>query len=110
LVFSAGDQRWFERRWQLIKLLAEAGWLIGVSLQPMLEPIVLTPDFLALARWCICGGEQSPGYREMDPDWARSLLRQCKGANPLLPIFVKQMARGWLPPDLLLFREFPQVC
>ena len=107
LVISAGDQRWLERRWELVKPLAEAGWTIGVSLQPMLELIVLPPDFLRLARWCICGGEQSPGDREMDPDWARALLRQCKGADPQLAIFIKQMARGWLPPDLLLFRTMP---
>ena len=47
LVFSAGDQRWFDRRWQLIRPLAESGWIIGVSLQPMLGPVVLPPDFLA---------------------------------------------------------------
>jgi protein gp37 len=106
LVFSAGDQRWFERRWQLIRPLAESGWTIGTSIQPMLGPVVLPPDFLALARWVIVGGEQHPGHRVMDPDWARALRDQCKAAG--LPFFVKQMTQGWLPPDLQI-REFPKV-
>jgi protein gp37 len=104
--FSAGDQRWFERRWQLVRPLAESGWLTFVSIQPMLGPVTLPPDFLALGRWVICGGEQFPGKREMDPNWARALRDQCKAAG--LPIFVKQMTRGWRPPDLL-FQEFPQI-
>jgi protein gp37 len=105
LGFSAGDQRWWDRRWQLIRPLAEQGWFIFTSIQPMLGPVVLAPDFRRLGRWVICGGEQHPGHREMDPDWARSLRGQCAGR---LPFFVKQMTTGWLPLDLL-FREFPKV-
>jgi protein gp37 len=74
----------------------------------MLTPVVLPPDFLRLGRWVICGGEQHPGKREANPDWMRSLRDQCKGADPPLPFFCKQMTTGWLPPDLL-FREFPKV-
>lgn len=86
--------------------LAEQGWIVGTSIQPMLTLVVLSPDFLTLGRWVICGGEQPPGYRVMDPNWVRSLRNQCKGAG--VPLFVKQMTSGWLPPDLL-FRDFPQV-
>jgi protein gp37 len=108
LVFSAGDQRNWDWRWRIMRQLAEQGWIIGTSIQPMLTQVTLPPDFLRLGRWVICGGEQFPGKREMHPDWARSLRDQCKAANPPLPIFIKQMTRGWLPPDLL-FREFPKV-
>jgi protein gp37 len=86
--------------------LAEQGWLLFVSLAPMLRPIILPDDFLKLGRWVICGGEQPPGYREMDPDRARALRDQCAAAG--IPIFIKQMTRGWLPPDLH-FRQFPVV-
>ena len=99
--FSAGEQRWWDVRWKVIRLPAESGWTIFTSIQPMLGPVVLPPDFLALARRVICGGEQAPGHREMDANWARA---QCSADR--LPFFVKQMTQGWLPPDLLL-RQFP---
>jgi protein gp37 len=106
LGFSAGNQQWWDLRWRMMRPLAEQGWFIFTSIQPMLAPVTLPPDFLRLGRWVICGGEQHPGHREMDANWARSLRDQCKAAG--LPFFVKQMTRGWLPPDLL-FREFPKV-
>jgi len=106
LVFSAGDQRWWDLRWNIMRPLAEAGWTVGTSIQPMLGPVVVAPDYQALGRWVICGGEQHPGHRVTDPDWARALRDQCKAAG--LPFFVKQMTSGSRPPDLL-FREFPKV-
>src|SRR5262249_51161714 len=108
LVFSAGDQTFWDLRWRIMRPLAEAGWMVGTSIAPMLEQVTLPPDFLRLGRWVICGGEQHPGHRWMHPDWVRSLLHQCKTADPPLPLFVKQMTSGWLPPDLL-YREFPKV-
>ncbi len=106
LIFSAGDQLWWDRRWAVMRVLAERGWMVGTSIQPMLTLVVLSPDFLTLARWVIVGGEQAPGDRDMDPNWVRSLLGQCLAAG--VPFFVKQMTRGWIPPDLL-FRQFPEV-
>jgi protein gp37 len=106
LLFSAGDQKWWDLRWAIMRAPAERGWVVGTSIQPMLEPVVLPPDFLRLGRWVIVGGEQPPGNRYMDPNWVRSLLGQCLGVG--MPFFVKQMTRGWIPPDLL-FRQFPQV-
>jgi protein gp37 len=103
LGFSAGDQRWWDLRWSIMRPLAESGWFIFTSIQPMLAPVVLPPDFLALGKWVIVGGEQFPGHREIDPDWARALRDQCINAG--LPFFMKQMTRGWRPPDLL-FQEF----
>jgi len=108
LVFSAGDQTFWDPRWAIMRQLAEQGWMVGTSIQPMLNRVILPDDFLRLGCWVICGGEQPPGYRVANPDWMRSLRDQCKDANPPLPFFVKQMTSGWLPPDLL-FREFPKV-
>jgi protein gp37 len=106
LVFSAGGQRWWDWRWNIMRPLAEAGWIVGTSIQPMLKLVILPDDFRRLGRWVICGGEQYPGHRKMDPDWARSLRDQCKGANPPVRFYCKQMTRGWRPPDLL-FQELP---
>lgn len=86
--------------------LAENGWLTFTSLQPLLEPVTLPPDFLSLGRWCSVGGEQHPGNREMDFSWVRDLRDQCRAAG--IPIFVKQATRKWLPPDLQI-RDFPKV-
>jgi protein gp37 len=108
LVFSAGDQRWLDVRWRIMRPLAEQGWRVGVSLQPLLGPVVLPPDFLRLGKWVIVGGEQHPGHRVMDPNWARALRDQCLGADPKMPLFVKQMTSLWRPPDLL-YQQFPEI-
>jgi protein gp37 len=106
LIFSAGDQGWWDRRWAIMRALAERGWMVCTSIAPMLTRVVLPDDFLRLGWWVICGGEQAPGNRPMDPNWARSLRDQCAAVG--LPFFMKQMTRGWIPPDLL-FRRFPEV-
>ena len=86
--------------------LAEQGWTVFASLQPLMERIVLPPDFLELANWVRFGGEQFPGNREMDLDWARSLRDQAQAAG--IPIFIQHATRMWLPPDLHI-RDFPKV-
>jgi protein gp37 len=105
LIFSAGDQRRWDWCWAIMRPLAEQGWMVGTSIAPMLTPVVLSEDFLELGKWVICGGEQAPGNRWMDPNWVRSLSAQCV---PLMPFFMKQMTRGWPPPDLL-FHKFPEI-
>lgn len=54
-----------------------------VSVEPLLGPLVLPPDFLALGKraWAIVGGETGPGARPMWPDWPRSLRDQCSEAG-----------------------------
>jgi len=44
--------------------------------------------------WVICGGESGPDARPMNPDWARSLLKQCREAD--VPFFFKQWGE-WMP-------------
>jgi len=105
LGFSVPDQSLFNVRWPIMRPLAEQGWWVIVSLSPLLAPVVLPPDFLDRAKWVLVGGEQAPGNRPMVPDWARSLRDQCRAAH--LPFFLKQMARGWIPPDLQIW-EFPK--
>jgi protein gp37 len=111
LGFSAENQEWFDRRLADMRPLAELGWFIFVSIAPMIGPVRLPPDFLALGRrtWVIVAGEQGRhrDCRDMDPDWGRAVREQCKAAN--IAFFMKQMARGApIPPDLRI-REFPSV-
>jgi protein gp37 len=85
LGFSAEDQRWFDCRWADVRPLAQAGWRVFVSVAPMIGPVVLPDDFLALGPrvWVIVAGEQGPHdrCRNMDPDWARTIRDQCKKAG-----------------------------
>ena len=51
LGFSAGDQRWWDVRWKIMRPLAKQGWTIFTSIAPMLTPVILPPDFLELGAW-----------------------------------------------------------
>jgi protein gp37 len=112
LIFSAEDQEHFDSRWLLLRPLAERGWLVGVDLAPLVGPVRLPDDALALLRWVILAGEcvsGTPGsiIRPMDPAWARSIKRQCRDGG--IPLFVKRMTgEDPIPPDLL-DRQFPKI-
>ena len=113
LGFSAENQEWFVRRWADMRRLAELGWFIFVSIAPMIGPVILPDDFLALGQqaWVIVSGEQRvPGThpRPMKRQWARAVRDQCAKAG--IPFFFKQMAGGApIPPDLQNLRHFPSA-
>jgi protein gp37 len=109
LGFSAERQQEFDIRWSDVRTLANAGWFTFVSIAPMIAPVTLCDDFLALGKrtWVIVAGEQGPHARcrDMDPQWARAIRDQCAVAG--IPFFMKQMAkREAIPPDLHI-RQFP---
>ena len=85
LCFSAGNQEWFDRRWADMRALAEAGWFVFVSIAPMIGPVSLPDDFLALAKWVIVNGEceqiEPERCRPMDAAWVRAILDQCRAAK-----------------------------
>jgi protein gp37 len=110
LGFSAENQDCFDTRWADMRPLADADWNIFGSVAPLIGPVVLPPDLLALGdrAWIIVAGEQGPhaDCRDMDPDWARAIRDQCKASG--IKFFFKQMARKEaIPPDLLVERHFP---
>lgn len=110
LGFSAENQEWFDRRWPDMRPLAEAGWFNFVSLAPLLGPVTLPADFLALSKWVIVAGEQRiprTPCRPMKPQWARAIRDQCAVAG--IPFLLKQMARGAPRPPDLRVRQFPSV-
>lgn len=74
------------------------------------EELGLTPPRLD---WVIVGGESGPRHRPFDPDWARSIVAQCRDAG--VSCFVKQLGGARpgnkledLPEDLRV-REYPEV-
>jgi protein gp37 len=111
LGFSAERQPEFDTRWNHMRILAASGWTVFASIAPMLAPINLPHDFLALRAhgWVIVSGEQGrrERCRDMDPSWARAVRDQCNLSG--VPFFCKQMARREpIPPDLFV-RQFPTV-
>jgi protein gp37 len=111
LGFSAGRQRHFDKRWEDMRPLAEAGWFVYVVLAPLLERIVLPDDFRRLAKWVVLYGEGEGApperCRPMDPRWARSVRDQCAEAG--IPFFLRAMAKGEPRPPDLRIRQFPKV-
>lgn len=74
---------------RLLSLKARLGipW-VGLSMEPLLGPVVLRSEWLRELDWIIVGGESGPHARPMHPYWARSLRDQCAGAG--VPFFFKQ--------------------
>jgi protein gp37 len=70
-----------------IPLLLECPWAKkGLSLEPLLGPIDVTP-YLKDIDWVVVGAETGPKRRVCDPDWIRSVVAQCEEAD--VPLFVK---------------------
>jgi protein gp37 len=107
--FSAGNQDEFIELSPPVLELARRGWTTFGSFAPLIEPIVVTDEFLRLIKWLIVSGEKTKHERcrYMDPAWALSLLAQCRAAH--IPFFMKRMSFDeYIPPELF-FREFPRV-
>ena len=93
LGFSAGTQETFDEAWASMRPLAEMGWTVFVSLEPLIGPVRLPADFLAFGHrvQVITGGEsgsKKQKVRPAHPDWFRLLRDQCVGAG--VPFFFKQ--------------------
>lgn len=102
-------------------LLSIPAVLRFVSIEPMLGPVGLRPEWLevksegqymnivecdhGLIGWVICGGETGPQARYMEPEWAREIKKAC--ARTDIPFFMKQMTGKKPIPAHLHSREFP---
>lgn len=82
---SVENQEWADKRLPL--LLDVPVRVRFLSCEPLLGPIDLSAWIEHLS-WVIVGGESGPGFRLMDPDWARVLRDQCAAAS--VPYFFKQ--------------------
>lgn len=80
---SVEDERVVKRIDDLRQVPASVRFL---SCEPLLGPLNdLELDGIG---WVIVGGESGPGARSMEPDWVRSILKQCRRAR--VPFFFKQ--------------------
>lgn len=80
---------------ELLKVPAKVHFL---SCEPLLENIELElsgrnyginfDTWSARIDWVIVGGESGPGARPIDPEWVRSIKRQCEDSS--VPFFFKQ--------------------
>ena len=96
---SVENQKYAEMRIpQLVSVPAVVHFL---SCEPLLGPIDFThalryenPEwlkdhgYLRDIEWVIAGGESGPGFRPMDPSWARDIRAQCATVD--VPFFYKQ--------------------
>ena len=105
----------YDRILSLLNTPAAVRW---ISAEPLLAPIDLSPYFrrnlpddastwqqATGLDWVVCGGESGPGFRPMEPDWARFMSDQCKLAG--VPFFMKQMAGKAAIPSDLMIRQYP---
>jgi protein gp37 len=84
---SVESQKYAEER--IPVLLANDCAVRFLSCEPLLGPLDLRP-YLGpdKVNWVIVGGESGPGWRVMDPEWARDIRGQCHAAG--VPFFFKQ--------------------
>ncbi|WP_404711531.1 DUF5131 family protein [Sphingomonas sp. MMS24-J13] len=67
---------------RLLALKAKLGipW-VGLSIEPMLGPIVLRQEWLKHLDWVIVGGESGAGARPLNPLWPTAVRDQCAAAD-----------------------------
>jgi protein gp37 len=88
LIATVENQEWADVR--IPQLLSVPAVVHGLSCEPLLGPIVLPNEFLALGRraWTITGGESGHQPRPTHPAWVQSIRDQCVAAD--VPHFLKQ--------------------
>jgi len=96
--WSAHDQESFDEGWAALKPLAQAGWLVWVSIEPMLGPVDVRKALAEGLRWVVVGGESGKGARPMHPDWVREIEWACAFAG--VAFFFKQWG-AWVPESHL---------
>lgn len=80
-------------RKRLPYLIEVPSMIRGLSVEPMIGPVDLTP-WLNDIHWVIAGGESGPDSRPMNPEWVKFLRDQCIDAN--VAFFFKQWG-NWIP-------------
>jgi protein gp37 len=71
------NQEWADKR--IPELMKVQAVVYGISVEPMLGPIVLPQTFLDLGRsgWVIAGGESGSSARATHEEWLTDLRDQC---------------------------------
>jgi protein gp37 len=91
----------------LLELRDHADWpVLGVSVEPMLGPVDLSPWIRDLD-WVICGAETGPHRRPLDGRWAVALRDQCIEWN--VPFFFKRDSMGLHTLDGQVWEQYPKT-
>lgn len=90
---SASTQKEYETAaWQLQRSTPmQANCFL--SLEPMIEPIVMSDWLFEKVKWVIVGGESGAGARPFYPEWVGMVLHACRRNK--VPCFVKQLGTHW---------------
>lgn len=103
------------RLWKLTEPYYEPGYSVGREVYPF-SGLMAIPDAdwsVGSISWVIVGGESGPGRRPMEPQWLRSIVKQCRDES--VPVFVKQDStlrpgqQGRIPDELWALKQFPVV-
>lgn len=100
LICSVENNNELLRRWPFMEELKRTyGWAVGMSIEPLLEPIRLEhwlkkTETQVVPDWVIVGGESGNDegqwrYRRCSPNWITEIVEACKRND--IPVFVKQM-------------------
>lgn len=85
ILYSASTQKDYDE--SIPYLVKTPAAVIGLSLEPLLEPIRLGSHLPRLG-WVIIGGESGRRARPMREEWVRDIINQCNAAG--VPVFYKQ--------------------
>ena len=99
IVASAHDQQTTDRACDYLSELAEHGWRVGLSLEPLLGPVDLKWRLDTPERWCewvAVGCESGPNRRLCETQWVADILQQCQEAE--VRCWVKQLQPGAAKP------------
>ena len=104
LGITCEDQEHYNKRWpRLSRIPATVRF---ISYEPAIGEVAdITLGLGKAPDWIICGGESGPGARTMNPDWARTMKRNCRLYS--VAFFMKQMTGKKPIPEDLLIRQFP---
>ena len=103
LMTSVEDQLRTNRIPELLKVPAA---YYGLSMEPLLGPVIIKPEWLQKLNWIIVGGESGRNARPMHPEWVRLIRQQCKGAE--VQFFFKQWG-CWSPEAKFLGKSAQNV-
>jgi len=88
LLTSVSDQETANRMISELSKCRDLVPVLGVSAEPMLGPVDLSP-WLSQLDWVIFGGESGPNARPCNIEWIQDGIRQCLDAG--VSAFVKQL-------------------
>lgn len=97
--------------WRADALLKVPAVAYGLSVEPMIGPVDVSP-YLPAVDWVIVGGESGAKHRPLDLDWARTIRDQCREAGAAF--FFKQHGgrtpkAGGCLLDGVEWKQFPAV-